>query len=171
MPDAFPDSAVPGPDTLARQALALPAPRLPPLFRVVEVSLTRDGRLKRSGQIWHADLDHVRRFGRALAANSVSQQVLVTDTSGAVLERIPVAPQGDPAGWTGWRELPLPPAPLGRKARRLPVLPAPTAPVLLETEAAPPPMPMSRQRPAVDLPVVQAELPAGPPVFGTLTHA
>ena len=130
------------------------------LFRVVEVVRGPDGRLARHGQIWHADLSHVRRFGRALAANSVSQQVVVADAAGAVVEQIPVAAGREPAGWDGWREVPLPPAPKPTKARvpsppthavraptvatgTLPVVEAAVAPVLQVSRSgdavAPPP--------------------------------
>jgi hypothetical protein len=72
------------------------------LFRVVEVVRGPDGRLSRQGRIWHSDLSHVRRFGRALAANSVSQQVVIADAAGAVIETLPVVGPGA-IGWNDWR--------------------------------------------------------------------
>ena len=59
----------------------------------------------------------MRRFGRAVAANSASQSVVIADTSGAVVEQIPVVPmsQAGIAGWAGWQHMPLPPAPPRKK--------------------------------------------------------
>jgi len=124
----------------------------PPIFRVVEVARAPNGRLVRQGQIWHSDLDQVRRFGRALAANSVSQQVVIADSAGAVIEEIPVAiAAAGPAGWGGWRDLPLPPAPPRKKPRRI---------AKPEEAAAAPKAPAAPPVPSVDLPVMQAEVPA-----------
>jgi hypothetical protein len=93
--------------------------KAPELFRVVEIVRDSRGRLSPQGQIWHTDLEHVRRFGRAVAANSVSQGVLIADTQGGVVEKIPVQPLGGAAsGWgDGWRAMPLPPAPPRQKPR------------------------------------------------------
>ena len=107
----------------------------PSLFRVVEVVRAANGRLTRHGQIWHRDLDHVRRFGRALAANSAAQKVQVADAAGAVVETIPPPPPGTPApGWSDWlahAESPLPPLPPRpppvRAAARLPPAAPPAA--------------------------------------------
>jgi len=113
-----------------QKKLASQRPRLPELFRVVEIARDGQGRLVKQGQIWHSDLNHVRRFGRALAANSVSQSVVIADTSGTVVEKIPVVTPSlaGTAGWGGWRDLPLPPAPPRKKPpapRRLPAAPPP----------------------------------------------
>ncbi len=130
------------------------------LFRVVEVGHAPNGRLVRQGQVWHSDLAVARRFGRALAANSVGQQVVVADSAGAVLESIALAPPGAAAaGWGGWREMPLPPlppaVPTGQPrpaaSRALPAAPAPGS--------APPPAPAARSAPR-DVPVVQSEMGA-----------
>jgi hypothetical protein len=134
------DSSLTGTALLDRlqKKLARRRPRLPELFRVVEIARDGQGRLVKQGQIWHSDLDHVRRFGRAVAANSVSQSVVIADTSGAVVEKIPVvAPsQAGTAGWSGWRDQPLPPAPARKQ----------TAAPRRQPAAAPPPR---------DLPVVE----------------
>src|SRR5689334_19550460 len=83
-----------------------------PLYRVVEVLRGPDGRLSRQGQIWHGDLGHARRFGRALAANSASHEVVVADAHGGVIEQFAtVGAARPPLGWDGWRDMALPPAP------------------------------------------------------------
>ena len=143
-----------------------------PIYRVVELTREADGRLRRQGQIWHADLDQVRRFGRAVAANSVAQQVVIADSAGGVVEELSVAPAAGPAGWAGWRELPLPPAPPRRKPRVAPrpvVKAAPAAAVpaaapgvdlaVPAVDASPSTITsMTRQPPPRDLPVVRAEV-------------
>ena len=160
------------------QKLAQRQRKAPELFRVVEIVRDSRGRLSPQGQIWHSDLEHVRRFGRAVAANSVSQGVLIADTQGGVVEKIPVQPLGGAAsGWgDGWRAMPLPPAPprqkprvpprsLVEKARAVaadaPVLPPPAdVPTL-----SPAPAPM-----AADIPVV-AQPAFDPEATATLTPA
>jgi hypothetical protein len=107
-----------------RTRLASRQRRLPEMFRVVEIARDGHGRLVKQGRIWHSDLDQVRRFGRAVAANSAAQGVVIADASGAVVEQIPVLPlsQAGAAGWAGWQDLPLPPAPPRKKpagAKRL----------------------------------------------------
>jgi hypothetical protein len=110
------------------------------LFRVVEVTRDADGRVSRRGKIWHTDLSMVRRFGRALAANSEAQKVEVADARGKVIETLVSPPTGSsPVGWEGWRTMPLPPmppslpAPLKRAAPK-PAVPPPVLPELLEPE-------------------------------------
>lgn len=116
----------------------------PSLFRVVEVVRAANGRLTRHGQIWHRDLDHVRRFGRALAANSVAQKVQVADAAGTVVETIPPPPPGTPApGWGAWLApavsplppLPPRPRPVPAAAKQPPTVPPaplpPTLPVMV----------------------------------------
>ena len=153
-----------------------------PIYRVVELTREPDGRLRRQGQIWHSDLDQVRRFGRALAANSAGQQVVIADAQGGVIEELPVAPVGSvaPAGWAGWREIALPPAPPRKKPRVAPRPPAAPAPVseaaaaeapaavptvdvavpAADVVSADPPTMIAPQRkpPPRDLPVVQTEV-------------
>ena len=152
------DSTLTGTALLERlqKKLAAQRRRLPELFRVVEIARDGNGRLVRQGKIWHSDLDHVRRFGRAVAANSVSQRVVVADTSGAVVEQIPVlALSPVSAGWSGWQDMPLPPAPLRNKpaaASRAPAMPP-----------APPPQEMP------ELPVLEAAF--DPEATATLTPA
>lgn len=134
----------PGPT--AAETLAAVSARLlkqhrlnPSLFRVVEVTRDAYGRLCRRGQIWHPDLSTVRRFGRALAANSDAQKVEVSDARGKVIETLTALPTGaPPAGWGDWRAMPLPPmpppaAPARRPALR-PVLPPLPPPALLDPE-------------------------------------
>ena len=131
--------------------------RLPELYRAVEIGRDAHGRLVRQGRIWHSDLDHVRRFGHAMAANSVSQSVQISDTTGAVLERIAVLPLSPAsAGWSGWKDRPLPPAP----ARRKPAAASPRPPV---TE--PPPSPAA----PMEVPVLEAVF--DPEATATLTPA
>lgn len=122
-----------------------------PIYRVVEITREPDGRLRRQGRIWHADLDQVRRFGRAVAANSAGQQVVIADATGGVVEELPVAPVGAvaPAGWTGWREIALPPAPPRKKPR-----------LALRPPAATPAPAAPAAEPVVAVPVVDAALPA-----------
>lgn len=159
------------------QKLAKRGPKPPELFRVVEITRDSRGRLSPQGQIWHADLAHVRRFGRAVAANSVSQGVLIADTSGGVVERIPVPPPGSAAaGWgQGWRDLPLPPAPPREKPRVLArtlaekaaaaaaaALPKPLPP-------APTPAPIPTPAPAPQPATAAAEKPFDPESTATLT--
>lgn len=82
------------------------------LYRVVEVMRAPNGRVTRVGQIWHSDLAHVRRFGRALAGNTVADHVQVADAQGVVIETIPAPPPGTPpAGWGNWKATAVPPAP------------------------------------------------------------
>jgi len=155
------------------QKLAKRQPRAPELFRVVEITRDSRGRLSPQGQIWHTDLAHVRRFGRAVAANSVSQGVVIADTAGGVIERIPVQPQGSAgAGWgPGWRDLPLPPAP-PRQKPRVPVRTlAEKAAAAATTAALPPPAPVQpTPAPAPQpVPVAATEKPFDPESTATLT--
>ncbi len=141
------------------------------LFRVVEVTRDSRGRLSRQGQIWHADLNHVRRFGRAVAANSVSQGVLIADSAGAVVEQIPVQPLGAPgSGWgQPWRDMPLPPAPARQAPRALPKAPAAKAVVAPQPMAATVP-PAPQVPPPVDKPFdpeATATLTPAPPPAGS----
>ena len=114
-----------------------------PIFRVVEVVRDARGRLRHEGKIWHTDLGRLRKFGRAVAANTASHRVMVADASGNVLEEIPVAPTDDRAvKWSDWEAIPLPPlpprakrpAPLKRKP--LPPAPSPAIPATLGLEAS-----------------------------------
>ncbi len=82
------------------------------MFRVVEVTRDPRGRLSVQGQVWHTDLDHVRRFGHALGANSAAQRVVIADQNGEVVEKIRVSSAtAVTQGWEGWRDRALPPLP------------------------------------------------------------
>ncbi|EGJ11247.1 hypothetical protein [Rubrivivax benzoatilyticus] len=130
-----------------------------PLYRVVEVGRDSDGRLVKHAQIWHSDLSVARRFGRALAANSVAQQVTVTDAAGNILEEISPPPPGVlPPGWDGWRDLPLPPLPRPKPAKPKPTFGSVPAALARSHPPAPP-------SPPPVLPVLgaaPAEAPAEP---------
>ncbi|MEY4562145.1 MAG: hypothetical protein RLZZ618_1422 [Pseudomonadota bacterium] len=84
-----------------------------PLYRVVEVVRDAEGRLRKEGRIWHTDLNHLRRFGRAVASNASAHKVMIADHLGDVIEELPVAAPEDRAGcWGGgWQDMPLPPRP------------------------------------------------------------
>ncbi len=127
-----------------------------PMYRVVEVFRDGSGMVRKEGRIWHPNLDLVRRFGRAVASNAAAQKVVVADSSGAVVENLPVAGEvSRRPHWVGWTEIPLPPRPprAGRPAPsrplRLPTLPVPAAePVPAPQPASnPPPEQPSRQPP------------------------
>lgn len=129
--------------TAASAALAMlrsPAPRREPLYRVVEVVRNGEGRLEKHGPIWHHDLDRVRRFGRAVAANSASQHVVVADANGAVVENIPrIMPGAEPPGWNAWSTQPLPPMPPRPQTRVVPKrLPKPPPPAPRPPRPQPP---------------------------------
>ncbi len=106
-----------------------------PIFRVVEVVRDAQGRLHQEGKIWHTDLGRLRKFGRAVAANTASHRVVVADASGNVLEEIPVvSADGREAKWSDWEAIPLPPlppraerpAPLKRRPQAPPPVPPPS---------------------------------------------
>lgn len=138
------------------------------LYRVVEVVRAPNGRLSKIGQIWHSDLEQVRRFGHALAGNTVADHVQVADAAGTVIETIPAPPPGSaPAGWGQWRATPLPPAP-PRPPPRVraqppkppahkppPTMVPPIIPRALPPTLAPAAPPATR--PPVDLPVMAPE--------------
>lgn len=98
-----------------------------PIYRVIEVTRDVNGRLRKEGRVWHTDLDRMRKFGRAVAANSASHKVLIADAAGDVLEELPVA-TAESRGpcWSSWQDITLPPRP-AVKARRKPPRP-PTVP-------------------------------------------
>lgn len=138
--------AVPPPDpadTTNDSAEASPVPAEPrrftafdatPIFRVVEVTRDARGRLRHEGRIWHTDLGRLRKFGRAVAANTASHRVMVADAAGNVLEDIPIAPADDRAvKWSDWEAIPLPPLPPRAKRpapiKRKPPAPPPPAPI------------------------------------------
>jgi len=90
-----------------------------PIYRIVEIRRDGDGRVQKQGCIWHNDLDRLRRFGRAVAANTASLKVLITNSHGDVVEELAVAtPDERHAAWHRWEGVSLPPAPPVRKARR-----------------------------------------------------
>ncbi len=160
--------------TLAERGLAA-GPRGKPLFRVVEVLRDPRGRLSTQGQIWHTDLDHVRRFGHALGANTTADRVQITDVKGQVLEQIEArSASAAPAGWAGWRDRPLPPLPAqARRSQPPPALRPPppaasaTAPPPVQASAAPAPRPALPPR---DIPVVE-QLDFDPEATATLSPA
>jgi len=118
-----------------------------PIYRIVELVRDGEGRLRQEGHVWHNDLDMVRRFGRAVAANTVSHRVMITDSQGDLIEELPVAGvERRQSAWTSWGGIALPPAP-----PRVPK-PRPEPPRI----AVPAPAP-------VPVPVVAEEAPAAPP--------
>ena len=56
-----------------------------PIYRIVEITRDAEGRLHRQGHVWHNDLSMLRRFGRAVAANTASHKVLITNSHGDVV--------------------------------------------------------------------------------------
>ena len=83
-----------------------------PIYRIVEVSRDAEGRLRREGRVWHNDLEMLRKFGRAVAANTSSHRVMITDSLGEVIEELPVAsPDARHSAWDTWGGLDVPPAP------------------------------------------------------------
>ena len=90
-----------------------------PIYRIVEILRDGDGRVQKQGCVWHNDLNLLRRFGRAVAANTASLKVLITNSYGDVVEELAVAPPDERhAAWHAWKSISLPPAPPVRKARR-----------------------------------------------------
>lgn len=152
----------------ATETLEAAAARLKPtlrmdgnLYRVVEVMRAPNGRLTRIGQVWHSDLDHVRRFGRALAGNTVADHVQVADATGAVIETIPAPPPGTPpAGWGDWKAIPVPPAPRLPRAVPPAAAPAPKGPPTMVPPIIPQSLPASlapAARPPAEIPVIPPE--------------
>ena len=118
-----------------------------PIYRIVEIVRDGDGRLHKQWRVWHNNLDMLRRFGRAVAANTASHKVLITDSHGDVIEELSVAlPEDRRSAWNSWGSVALPPAPPlpVRKARQAPktapptiaIVPADTAPLAAAPEAA-----------------------------------
>ena len=144
------------PRTLPRAAFPAALRRFgsQPVYRVIEVTRDASGRLSLQGRIWHTDLDRLRRFGRALAANSQSHRVVIADSRGELVEELELAGPGERQPlWGQWQQIPLPPAP----PRAAP--PAPPRPM-----AAPAPRPAPQPLPAPPtLPVVQQAVPTPPP--------
>lgn len=90
-----------------------------PIYRIVEILRDGNGRVHRQGCVWHNDIDRLRRFGRAVAANTASLKVLITNSHGDVVEELAVAtPDERHAAWHAWESISLPPAPPVRKAMR-----------------------------------------------------
>jgi hypothetical protein len=153
-PDGTPAQAPAAPAAPPRLRILAPAPApVAPLYRVVEVTRDSRGRLKEEGRVWHSDLNRARRFGRAVAANTAAQKVIVADAVGDALEELPVAGEGERApAWGAWQQLPLPPLPPKKKSRKakrpLPRPPSPPTPLppamaaalaAAEAQPAPPP--------------------------------
>jgi len=120
MPQDKPGSRRPN-DTPTDAPSAFPvATHSAPIFRVVEMVRDERGRLREEGRIWHTDIAHLRRFGRAVAANTASHRVVVTDAAGQVLEEIPVAPPEERrVRWDDWQDIPPAAAATTRPARGL----------------------------------------------------
>lgn len=90
-----------------------------PIYRVVEVVRNSEGRLRHEGRVWHNDLALLRKFGRAVAANTSSHRVMITDAVGDIIEELPIAaPDERQSAWDSWEGVDLPPAPpVVRRAR------------------------------------------------------
>jgi len=124
--------------TAARQPAQL-------LYRLVEVVRDDRGRLREEGRVWHADLQQVRRFARAVAGSTAAHRVVVADGSGRIMEELSASVgHHEPTHWCGWKQIPVPPLPtrpagsparLRRGAAQLPVA-RPTA-AALSTPAVP----------------------------------
>jgi hypothetical protein len=148
MPTAMPPGNEPRP--LPRTPIGTPFRKLgsQPIYRVIEVSRDATGRLNLHGHIWHTDLDRLRRFGRAVAANSASHRVVIADSRGELIEELQMAgPDERQPLWGAWQRIPLPPPPARAATPRV------VAPRLREAVAPPP------ARPAPPPP----SLPAAPP--------
>ncbi|MEF7616893.1 hypothetical protein V4F39_23465 [Aquincola sp. MAHUQ-54] len=190
--NAVPPALMPGrtPDparSLPRTPIASPFRRFgaQPIYRVIEITRDPGGRLHLQGHIWHTDLDRLRRFGRALAANSASHRVVIADSRGELVEELALAgPDQRQPLWNDWQQIPLPPppprspyatrvaAPLGRPPVAEP--PPPRSPL-----AAPPPAPAAapgvQAAPAAapaaavpprDLPRLSSDIPGAQPPPG-----
>lgn len=121
-----------------------------PIYRIVEITRDAEGRLHRQGHVWHNDLDMLRRFGRAVAANTASHKVLITNSHGDVVEDLPVAPpEARHSAWDSWGGLALPPPPPVRKAK------------VAETKRVAPPIPTvhAAPEPASEAPQAAATPP------------
>lgn len=141
-----------------------------PIYRVIEVTRDASGRLNLQGRIWHSDLERLRRFGRALAANSQSHRVVIADSRGELVEEIDLAgPDERRPIWGQWQQLPLPPAPPRRAAPAAPK-PAPRpapAPALVPAPA--PSQAAQPGGPPRDLPRLSSDVPGAkpPPTSGS----
>jgi hypothetical protein len=149
-----------------------------PMYRVLEMVRDARGRLVPMGHVWHADLDRIRRFGRAIASNSASHRVVIADSAGTVLEELPVCgPDERQPAWDNWQQIPVPARPplppqrpmVGlkppRKKRALDA-PARTPPLLAPTP--PPKLPPAPAQPATEVPaavVVRRTPPRDVPVL------
>lgn len=89
------------------------------LYRVVEIVRDETGRLRKDGRIWHPDLDVTRKFGRAVASNSVAHRVQIADAAGDTVENLatPGIERCQPR-WAGWKDAALPPCPPKQPRRR-----------------------------------------------------
>lgn len=141
-----------------------------PLYRVIEVTRDAGGRIMMQGRIWHSDLDRLRRFGRALAANSQSHRVVIADGQGGLVEEIRVAaPDQRQPLWGQWQQMPLPPMPPApgtsvmrpapRQAPPKPARPQPQPRQLPQAQAV---APAPARQPPRDIPRLSQALPAGP---------
>lgn len=141
MPAALPPGDEPRP--LPRTPIGTPFRKLgsQPIYRVIEVSRDATGRLSLHGHIWHTDLDRLRRFGRAVAANSSSHRVVIADGRGELIEELQMAGPGERQPlWGTWQKIPLPPPPARSAAPRV-VAPRLREPVAAEPARPPSPAP------------------------------
>ncbi|KQW01563.1 hypothetical protein [Rhizobacter sp. Root1221] len=135
-----------------------------PIYRIVEITRDAEGRLHRQGHVWHNDLEMLRRFGRAVAANTSSHKVLITNSHGDVVEDLPVAPpEARHSAWDSWGGLALPPTPPVRKAKVAEA--KPVAMPIPDVHVAPEPAstPASEAPQALATPPMAAAAAATPP--------
>lgn len=131
-----------------------------PMYRVLEMTRDARGRLVPMGHVWHADLDRIRRFGRAIAANSASHCVLIADSTGTVLEELPVSgPEERQPAWDNWQQIALPPRPARPPERPIVGLKPPRRKRSAAEPVPTPPLLVARPVPA-PAPVVEAVSPA-----------
>jgi hypothetical protein len=106
----------------------------------------------------------MRKFGRALAANTASHRVVVADAAGNVLEEIPIAPADErEVKWSDWQAIPLPPLPPRKRPaapKRKPRAAAPSPPPALAPTPAAAPAPSQPAPTALGLEAAVAESPA-----------
>jgi hypothetical protein len=101
-----------------------------PIYRVLEVFRDGNGRLRKEGRVWHTDLNRMRKFGRAVASNTSSLKVLITDAAGDVMEEISPPPaELRQSRWDSWEAIALPPCP--PKVRKKPRVRKPEPPKAL----------------------------------------
>ncbi|CAN7256190.1 hypothetical protein [Rhizobacter sp. LjRoot28] len=128
-----------------------------PIYRVVEIVRDSEGRLRHEGRVWHSDLTLLRKFGRAVAANTRSHRVLIADSVGEIVEELPITPPEDrQAAWDRWEALPLPPQPTLPATRRAAVAAQAAAEAAAKAAQAAVRTPLAPPRNIPRLPVEQA---------------